>query len=117
MSEVPVHRQDEGKGGGEGTPTPESRLPLQSPWSREPLARGVRAEAGTSGVPDPGPVPAASGPPLRCYNCGELGHLTQKCDHYGPYNLEPGKNREDYAELIQEIADRHAADIIREHEH
>lgn len=78
------------------------------------MARGVGTEAGTPGVPDPGPVPAAPG--ARCYNCGELGHLTQKCEHYGPYNLEPGKNREDYAELIQEIADKHAVDIIREHE-
>lgn len=38
------------------------------------------------------------------------------CPSYGPYFLEPGKTREDYAELIQTIADINAADIIREHE-
>lgn len=80
------------------------------------MARGIGAGASPAGVPDQGAVSAAPGPFLRCYNCGELGHLTKKCDRYGPYNLEPGKTREDYAERIQEISNLHAADIIREHE-
>lgn len=42
--------------------------------------------------------------------------MTQKCPRYGPFWPEPGKTREDYAELIQEIADKNAQDIIREHE-
>lgn len=81
------------------------------------MARGLGPEAGAEGVPDQGPVSAASGSVHRCYNCGELGHLTKFCREYGPYHLEPGKVRMDYADLIQEIADKHAADIIREHEH
>lgn len=42
--------------------------------------------------------------------------MTPKCPRFGPYYPEPGKSREDYVELIQEIADKFAADIIREHE-
>lgn len=38
------------------------------------------------------------------------------CPRYGPYHLEPGKNREDYTDLISQIQARHAGDIIREHE-
>lgn len=80
------------------------------------MARGFSTPVSSSRVPDPRPVSPAAGPFLRCLNCGELGHLVKVCPRYGPYFLEPGKTREDYAELIQEIADRNAADIIREHE-
>jgi hypothetical protein len=45
-----------------------------------------------------------------------LNHKTQHCPRYGPWYPEPGKTREDYAELAAEIADKVAADILAEHE-
>lgn len=53
---------------------------------------------------------------IRCYNCGKVGHRTQQCTEYGPYYLEPGKTSQDYAKLVQHIADLFAADIITEHQ-
>lgn len=78
------------------------------------MARGFSTRVGSTRVPDPGR--SISEPFIRCYNCGIPGHLTTKCPRHGPYWPEPGKERADYAELIQEIADKVAGDIIREHE-
>lgn len=55
--------------------------------------------------------------PLRCYNCGLLGHKTQFCPSFGPKYPGPGKTGQDYAEEAQRIANLFAADIIGEHSH
>jgi hypothetical protein len=52
---------------------------------------------------------------IRCYNCGLEGHRTQVCPSYGPWYPEPGKDKGDYADKAQHIANLFAADIIREH--
>ena len=52
----------------------------------------------------------------RCYNCGLHGHGTKVCPTYGPYWPEPGKSRDDYAELTAKIQGLLAEDIIKEHE-
>lgn len=51
----------------------------------------------------------------RCSNCGLKGHKEKVCPRYGPYYPEPGKTREDYADLIAKIANLNAQDIILEH--
>ncbi len=52
----------------------------------------------------------------RCRNCGELDHLTQDCEDYGPWFPAPDKVREDYAEQEERISHLVAADILHEHE-
>lgn len=52
----------------------------------------------------------------RCRNCGILDHKTQHCPRYGPWYPEPGKTREDYAALADEITEKVAQDILAEHE-
>jgi len=52
----------------------------------------------------------------RCRNCGILAHKTQNCPRYGPWYPEPGKTREDYAELASRIVTLVAGDILAEHE-
>lgn len=54
--------------------------------------------------------------PLRCYNCGNLGHKTQFCPRFGPRYPEPGKTSQDYGDEAQRIANLFAADIVAEHE-
>lgn len=55
--------------------------------------------------------------PLRCYNCGLLGHKTQFCPSFGPKYPSPGKTAEDYAKEAQRIANLFAGDIVAEHSH
>ena len=50
----------------------------------------------------------------RCRNCGLL-HKTYACPSYGPMFPEPGKSREDYAELNEKIQNQIAADVLAEH--
>lgn len=52
---------------------------------------------------------------MRCRNCGILDHRTQHCPRYGPWFPEPGKQREDYAELASLITELVARDVLAEH--
>ena len=51
----------------------------------------------------------------RCMNCGEPGHYTQYCTHYGPHFPEPGKTRADYQETYEKIMNQIATDIVADH--
>jgi hypothetical protein len=54
--------------------------------------------------------------PLRCYNCGLIGHRTQSCARYGPRFPEPGKTFQDYTSERERIANLFASDIIADHQ-
>jgi hypothetical protein len=53
--------------------------------------------------------------PLRCYNCGLIGHKTQFCPSFGPRYPGPGKTATDYVEETARISKLFAADILAEH--
>jgi hypothetical protein len=55
--------------------------------------------------------------PLRCYNCGLIGHKTQFCPSFGPRYPGPGKTATDYTEEAAKISQLFAADILAEHSH